>query len=129
MGCGASSAAHDTSNGSAAAGSPSVKQAQEHAHAEEEPHGEVDKDMWEGIISRIKPTMLKAGAVQSVIVIGAGASGLRCAALLKQKGIEVIILEGRDRIGGDCTLIQMGSTSGATGFMAAARMTRWRPTR
>lgn len=101
MGCGTSKA--DAATGGVAAGSPPAAQTQKQPHAkeaEEEAHGEVDKDMWEGILSRIKPTMLKPGAIQSVIVIGAGASGLRCAALLKQKGITVTILEGRDRIGG-----------------------------
>src|SRR4051812_22383974 len=35
-----------------------------------------------------------------VIVIGAGASGLACAADLAKKGATVRVLEGRDRIGG-----------------------------
>lgn len=35
-----------------------------------------------------------------VIVVGAGISGLRAAAVLQRHGIEVIVLEGRDRIGG-----------------------------
>lgn len=35
-----------------------------------------------------------------VIVIGAGISGLRAAAVLLRHGIDVVVLEGRDRIGG-----------------------------
>ncbi len=35
-----------------------------------------------------------------VIVVGAGISGLRAASVLQSHGVEVIILEGRDRIGG-----------------------------
>ena len=35
-----------------------------------------------------------------VVIVGAGASGLQCASILKQRGIECIILEARDRIGG-----------------------------
>ena len=34
------------------------------------------------------------------MIVGAGASGLQCASILKQRGIECIILEARDRIGG-----------------------------
>ena len=37
---------------------------------------------------------------KKVIVVGAGISGLRAAAVLQRHGIEVIVLEGRDRIGG-----------------------------
>lgn len=37
---------------------------------------------------------------KKVIVVGAGISGLRCAAVLQRHGIEVVVLEGRDRIGG-----------------------------
>jgi len=33
-------------------------------------------------------------------IVGAGASGLRCAEILLQNGCEVTILEARDRIGG-----------------------------
>lgn len=34
------------------------------------------------------------------IVIGAGAAGLACAEVLRRAGLDVIILEARDRIGG-----------------------------
>lgn len=37
---------------------------------------------------------------KKVIVVGAGISGLRAAAVLKRHGCEVVILEARDRIGG-----------------------------
>lgn len=37
---------------------------------------------------------------KKVIVVGAGIAGLRCAAVLQRHGIEVVVLEGRDRIGG-----------------------------
>ncbi|KAJ5715162.1 uncharacterized protein N7483_012343 [Penicillium malachiteum] len=37
---------------------------------------------------------------KKVIVVGAGISGLRAAAVLKRHGCEVVVLEGRDRIGG-----------------------------
>lgn len=40
------------------------------------------------------------GKPTKVIVIGAGISGLRAASVLKSHGVEVVVLEGRDRIGG-----------------------------
>ena len=33
-------------------------------------------------------------------IIGAGMTGLRCAEILSQKGMQVTILEGRNRVGG-----------------------------
>lgn len=35
-----------------------------------------------------------------VVVIGAGLSGLRCAMLLADNGLDVLVLEGRERVGG-----------------------------
>ncbi len=35
-----------------------------------------------------------------IIIVGAGVSGLRAASLLQEKGIECVVLEARDRIGG-----------------------------
>ena len=37
---------------------------------------------------------------RKVIVIGAGISGLRAASVLHRHGVDVVVLEGRDRIGG-----------------------------
>lgn len=37
---------------------------------------------------------------KKVIVVGAGIAGLRAAAVLHRHGIDVVVLEGRDRIGG-----------------------------
>ena len=37
---------------------------------------------------------------KKVIVVGAGISGLRAAAVLHRHGCEVVVLEARDRIGG-----------------------------
>ena len=37
---------------------------------------------------------------QKVIVVGAGIAGLRAASVLYRHGVEVVVLEGRDRIGG-----------------------------
>ena len=37
---------------------------------------------------------------KKVIVVGAGISGLRAAAILHRHGCEVVVLESRDRIGG-----------------------------
>src|SRR5687768_17769122 len=38
------------------------------------------------------------------IVVGAGHNGLTCAAYLARAGRRVLVLEGRERIGGACTL-------------------------
>ena len=35
-----------------------------------------------------------------VCIIGAGVSGLRCATVLLEHGVEVVMIEARDRIGG-----------------------------
>lgn len=44
--------------------------------------------------------MRQDGKTPHVGIIGAGLAGLRCADILTQNGIQVTILEGRDRIGG-----------------------------
>ena len=38
--------------------------------------------------------------MHDVVVIGAGLAGLRCAVVLAERGLEVVVLEARDRIGG-----------------------------
>ena len=35
-----------------------------------------------------------------VCIVGAGVSGLRCAGVLLEHGVEVVIVEARDRVGG-----------------------------
>lgn len=37
---------------------------------------------------------------KKVIVVGAGISGLRAASVLRRHGLEVVVVEARDRIGG-----------------------------
>jgi polyamine oxidase len=39
-------------------------------------------------------------AKQRVVVVGAGISGLRAASVLQRHGVDVVVIEGRDRIGG-----------------------------
>lgn len=51
------------------------------------------------------------GAVQEegrIIVIGAGPAGLTAARVLKKQGRDVLVLEGRDRIGGRLNTINLG---------------------
>ncbi|KAH7407511.1 hypothetical protein BKA64DRAFT_572123 [Cadophora sp. MPI-SDFR-AT-0126] len=45
----------------------------------------------------------------SVCIVGAGVAGLRCADVLLQRGFDVTILEGRDRIGGRVTQTKLSS--------------------
>jgi monoamine oxidase len=49
-----------------------------------------------------------ASAPGTVIVIGAGAAGLSAARVLHHAGREVIVIEGRDRIGGRLNTIEVG---------------------
>lgn len=51
-----------------------------------------------------------------VIVIGAGASGLRLAGLLAKANISAVVLEARDRIGGRLLTTEPGVDLGATWF-------------
>ena len=50
---------------------------------------------------------LPRGGLLPVIIIGAGASGLSAARLLKQEGIRAIVMEARDRIGGRVHTIEL----------------------
>lgn len=49
-----------------------------------------------------------AGAPERVIVVGAGWAGLTAANALRNAGIEHVVLEGRDRIGGRAHTIDLG---------------------
>lgn len=53
-----------------------------------------------GKTTRMMPRAMPKGRMSHICIVGAGLAGLRCAQILCQKGLEVTILEGRDRIGG-----------------------------
>lgn len=54
------------------------------------------------------PTGAAADTSGKVIVIGAGAAGLSAARVLRDHGREVVVLEGRDRLGGRLNTIHVG---------------------
>ena len=53
-------------------------------------------------VARVSTVELKTG----VAIIGAGAAGLAAASLLTQRGVDVLVLEARDRIGGRAYTLQ-----------------------
>ena len=55
-----------------------------------------------GVSSKAQIETLTNGVPKAsrVVVVGAGVAGLRAASVLNGHGIDVVILEGRDRIGG-----------------------------
>lgn len=59
-----------------------------------------------GIFKRVKP--IPAKKYGKVIVIGAGIAGLAAAQQLQQFGLEVIVLEARDRVGGRIATFRKG---------------------
>lgn len=53
---------------------------------------------------------LRFGVTYDVIIIGAGLAGLKAAADLRDKNYSVVVLEGRDRIGGRVHTTKLLST-------------------
>ncbi|XP_065156884.1 lysine-specific histone demethylase 1A [Atheta coriaria] len=68
-----------------------------------------------GIFKRLKPLPVKKYG--KVIVIGAGIAGLAAAQQLQQFGLEVIVLEARDRVGGRIATFRKGSYIADLGAM------------
>jgi len=57
-----------------------------------------------GLIGLPRPIQELAAQPWDVIVVGAGHNGLACATYLARAGRRVLVLEGRERVGGACTL-------------------------
>ena len=51
-----------------------------------------------------------AGPVERVVVVGAGIAGLAAASRLRQAGIDAVVLEARDRIGGRPHTVDLAGT-------------------
>ncbi|VEN60791.1 unnamed protein product [Callosobruchus maculatus] len=68
-----------------------------------------------GIFKRLKP--IPAKKYGKVIVIGAGIAGLAAAQQLQQFGLEVIVLESRDRVGGRIATFRKGNYIADLGAM------------
>ncbi|EDX11196.1 GD14861 [Drosophila simulans] len=68
-----------------------------------------------GIFKRLKP--IPAKKLGKVIVIGAGISGLAVAHQLQQFGMDVIVLEARDRVGGRISTFRKNSYIADVGAM------------
>ncbi|GAB0100035.1 Probable lysine-specific histone demethylase 1 [Sergentomyia squamirostris] len=80
-------------------------------HAFLERHGYINF----GIFKRLKA--IPAKKLAKVIVIGAGISGLAAAQQLQQLGMDVIVLEARDRVGGRIATFRKGSYHADLGAM------------
>ncbi len=57
-----------------------------------------------GLVGRPEPVRELAARRWDAIVVGAGHNGLTCAAYLARAGKRVLVLEGRRRVGGACTI-------------------------
>lgn len=52
------------------------------------------------ILMSLVPSPISAANQADVIIVGAGVAGLNAGSVMTSKGVSVIVLEGRDRVGG-----------------------------
>ena len=64
--------------------------------------------------TQILATWAQSATSADVLIIGAGASGLAAASKLKSKGVNVIVLEGRNRVGGRTYTVNSKDADGNT---------------
>ena len=80
---------------------------------------------WGTATAALTPSIGRAATDADVLVIGAGLSGLHAAMLLEEQGLNVLTLEGRDRLGGRVyTLMDVPGRPEAAGELMGANYAR-----
>lgn len=89
------------------------------------PNAQVDPDVSDLQVAAVP---LKPTGPKRVVVVGAGISGLRAAAVLQRHGVHVTILEGRaDRIGGRILTSRRSAEGGARDIGNTPRQRQYPP--
>jgi NADPH-dependent 2,4-dienoyl-CoA reductase/sulfur reductase-like enzyme len=62
------------------------------------------------------------------VVVGAGLAGLAAATVLAERGVDVVVLEARDRVGGRVWSDELGGDGGPPAVIERVRSSYWRTT-